>query len=93
LPGSKGDPNRSPRWFKQALGTIEEREANRLWFVPNLMHRRCAICRTFTLALKVILIAEERAYRGATAVKREFRRQRKAERAERASSRGLKLAA
>ena len=89
--GSHGDPNRAPRWHKAALGVIEERDANRLWFTPNRAHPALRELPDIHLGLEGepgTMIAMERAFRDANLTKREWKRSRKEERAA-----GLKLAA
>jgi hypothetical protein len=96
-PGSKGDASRCPRWFKSpALGVIEERDANRLWFQPNRNHPALRDLPDVHLGIEgepATMQATERAFRDANLVRREFRQKRKAERAERVVNRGLAVAA
>jgi hypothetical protein len=94
-PGSKGDSSRPPRWYRECLGTVQERPGDRLVFVfgehpafSGLDEIACGRDGDIGTAAKV-----ENAYREAQRIKRQWRADRKAAKAARAADRGLKLAA
>jgi hypothetical protein len=83
---SKNDPNRSPRWFKAALATVEQRPDGCLWFQPNRQHPSLAPPADVYLGIPDApdtLAAMQAAYRSANQVKRLWRRQCETEREER----------
>jgi hypothetical protein len=74
-------PLQPPRWFKSpVLGVIEERDANRLWFVPNRAHDALANLPDVHCGLEGepgTAIAIENAFRHANQTRRDWRQAKK----------------
>lgn len=89
-PGSNGDPNRPPKWFKQALGETVEAANGVLIFTPNAKHpalKDFGIREFGPVADPATMERMQATYREATATKKAWRAQKRAQLAARIAAR------